>query len=93
MLAVLSNLHFSLLLLLYVGNFEMDLNDGEVRFKSANHLLGTQLSADMVKHTVALSARMVDQFFPGLMAVVYGGKDPMAAYEDCRNSDRVQDAQ
>jgi hypothetical protein len=78
---------------LYVGNFEMDLNDGEVRFKISNQLLDTLLSAEMVKHTVVLSAQMIDQFFPGLMAVVYGGKDPKDAHGDCTSDGRVQSAQ
>ncbi|CAB9531696.1 Pfam:DUF1790 [Seminavis robusta] len=78
---------------LSIGNFEMDLSDGEVRFKSSNHLLGSELSTEMVGHTVALCVKMIDQFFPGLMGVVYGGKDPKDAHDECMNGGRIAHAQ
>lgn len=68
---------------IFLGNFEMDLNDGEVRFKSSCQLNDSELTAEMVKRTVAVTVTMADRFFPGLMAVVYGGKDPKVAYDDC----------
>jgi hypothetical protein len=36
----------------------------------------------MVKHMTGISAAMMDRFIPGLMAVIYGGKDPKVAYDD-----------
>ncbi|CAB9518680.1 Pfam:DUF1790 [Seminavis robusta] len=78
---------------LSIGNFEMDMSDGEVRFKSSNHLLGAELSTEMVVHTVALCVRMIDQFFPGLMGVVYGDKDPKDAHDECMSGGRIAQAQ
>jgi hypothetical protein len=65
-----------------IGNFEMDLNDGEVRIKNTVDFQGSHLSVDMVKHMTGISAAMMDRFIPGLMAVIYGGKDPKVAYDD-----------
>ena len=65
-----------------IGNFEMDLNDGEVRFKNTVDFQGSHLSVDMVKHMIGLPAAIMDRFFPGLMAVVYGSQDPKAAYDN-----------
>ena len=78
---------------LVIGNFELDLSDGEVRFKCASHVPGSELSTEMVKYAVASAVSMMDRFFPGLMAVLYGGKDPKAAYDNCTkdtNEDQQQ---
>ena len=65
------------------GNFEMDLNDGEIRFKNSCQVNGSKLSTEMVKAMLGHSVGMYDRFFPGLMATIYGGKEPKEAYEDC----------
>jgi hypothetical protein len=65
-----------------IGNFEMDLNDGEVRFKNTVDFQGSKLSVEMVKQMNGIPAAMVDRFFPGLMSVVYGGKEPKVAYDE-----------
>ena len=71
---------------LSLGNFELDLRDGEVRFKNSCCLVESKLSKGMVSVAVGLSHQLMDQFFPGLMAVVYGGKLPKEAYEACMKS-------
>ena len=68
---------------LVIGDMEMDLEDGEIRFKISNHLTESKLSPAMVEQAVGLATHSMDKFFPGLMAVVYGGRDPKGAYDDC----------
>jgi hypothetical protein len=63
---------------LVVGNFEMDLSDGEVRFKTSLDFEGCELETRLVRNLVAANLRAFERYFPGLVAVVNGG-DPEAA--------------
>jgi len=64
------------------GNFEMDLDDGEVRFKIACFLPGSRLSPEMVAGMILIAATIVDKVYPGLMSIIYAGKPPKRAYDD-----------
>jgi hypothetical protein len=63
---------------LLVGNFEMDLSDGEVRFKTSLDFEGCKLQRRLVRNLVAVNLRALERYLPGLVAVVSGG-DPEAA--------------
>lgn len=64
---------------LRIGNFEMDFDDGEVRYKSSIDFEGATLSAELVRHAIYPAAQTMDRYLPGMMAVVYGGKSPAEA--------------
>ena len=75
---------------LYIGNFEMDFNDGEVRFKTSIDVEGNKSVAEEGKEpaelSFALMKRMVydnvgvmDKYLPGVMSVIYGGASPTEA--------------
>jgi hypothetical protein len=72
-----------------LGSFELDFEDGEVRFKISS--MGTNLSEDVVKYMTQLSMAMMDRFFPGLMAVVYGKVEPSQAYQTCASWEERKD--
>lgn len=57
---------------MYIGNFEMDLSDGEVRFKASVDFDEAQALAPVVKGVVFMSVLMMDRYFPGLLRVIYG---------------------
>jgi hypothetical protein len=64
---------------LLLGNFELDLGDGEVRFKVASDVEGTGFSYEQYQSTLYVSVAMMDRYFPGLQKVVQGSSDAAAA--------------
>jgi hypothetical protein len=67
---------------LRVGNFEMDMNDGEVRYKASLDMQGGTLDPKMVMSLFATSGNNFDVYYPGLMRVIYGGISPEVAIRD-----------
>ena len=64
-----------------IGNFEMDYNDGEVRYKTSIDVEGDELTSPLIKQLVYANVIIMDRYFPGLMAVVYGNADPSQEIE------------
>jgi hypothetical protein len=64
---------------LWIGNFEMDFSDGEVRFKTSVDVGGGELTTAMVKTLVHTNVLMMDRYLPGIMSVIYGGTAPAEA--------------
>ncbi|CAB9497916.1 Pfam:DUF1790 [Seminavis robusta] len=73
----------------FVGNFEMDLRDGQLRYRCSCKVVeghsdsSSVLGVGMVKDAMEISQQMLEKYFPGMMQVVYAGKDPEQAYQDC----------
>ncbi len=64
---------------LLLGNFEMDLGDGEVRFKCSVDLEGAPLSYALYQNLLYVSVGVADRYFPGFVRVLQGSADPLAA--------------
>lgn len=64
---------------LIIGNFEMDLDDGEVRFKTSIDVEDDRLSTALLRHLVDVNIEMMDKYLPGMQAVVEEGIDPHVA--------------
>jgi hypothetical protein len=64
-----------------IGNFEMDYEDGEVRFRTSIDFEGQELSYFLVSNHVYPNVWMMDRYLPGLFAVVYGDKSPTEILE------------
>lgn len=64
---------------LLLGNFELDLGDGELRFKNSADLEGAELSYTAYQNLLYLSVAMIDRYYPGLQRVITGSADPAAA--------------
>lgn len=62
-----------------IGNFEMDYADGEVRYKSSVDFEHATLSGELVRNAIYPAVRMMDDYLPGLLSVIYGGKTPEEA--------------
>lgn len=73
---------------LTIGNFELDMSDGEVRYKTSVTVKGGMLSEEMIKEMVQISIVMMDKFFEGIVKVAYVGLDPKVAYEESRSASR-----
>ncbi|PRQ04238.1 hypothetical protein ENSA5_09480 [Enhygromyxa salina] len=75
---------------LQVGNFELDLDDGEVRFKTSIDVEGTSLDHQLWRNLVDLNLMMMGVYYDGLMAVIGGDKtaaEAIAAIESRETSD------
>lgn len=59
-----------------IGNFEMDYDDGEVRYKTSVDVEGDHLSVTMARQLFALNVATMDLFLPGIEAVVRGDGSP-----------------
>ena len=64
---------------LLVGNFEMDYNDGEVRYKTSIDVEGDRLSVPLMKRLVYDNLAVMDRYLPGVLSVIYGGASPTEA--------------
>ncbi len=64
---------------LFLGNFELDFEDGEVRFKTGIDVEGDELTTALVRQVVYSNVIMMDRYLPGLLKVIYGGMSPSDA--------------
>lgn len=65
-----------------IGNFEMDMEDGEIRFKVSLDVEAGTLSNVMVRNILMAGFGTVDRYFPGLMSVIYGNTIPSVAIRE-----------
>ena len=62
-----------------IGNFELDYEDGEVRFKTSIDVEGADLLSTLIKPILYANVLMMDQYLPGMMGVIYADKTPADA--------------
>ena len=61
------------------GAFEMDHADGELGYRWCINFAGSELKEDDIGDVIFGCAGVMDEYLPGLMAVVYGDVEPEAA--------------
>ncbi|MBN1137975.1 MAG: YbjN domain-containing protein [Anaerolineae bacterium] len=64
---------------LFIGNFELDMDDGEIRYKTSIDVEGDRLSPALVRPLVYANVLMMDRYLPGIMSVLYGNAAPAEA--------------
>lgn len=64
---------------LRIGNFELDFNDGEVRYKSSLDFEGAALTPELIRNAIYPAVKTTDRYLPGLMGVLYGSKSAAEA--------------
>ncbi len=57
---------------LYFGNFEMDLEDGEIRYKTSQQIENEILDPNLFQKTVGINVSLMDRHLPGILAVIEG---------------------
>jgi len=67
------------------GNFEMDMNDGEVSFKISSFVPAeSELNYEYLDKVVCLGLCMLHKYADGLVPIMLGySYDPKAAYDSC----------
>jgi hypothetical protein len=61
------------------GCFEMDFDDGEVRYRTSVPLESAEVSPELVEHLVFSNLCTVDRFFGTIMKVLYADASPRTA--------------
>ena len=67
------------------GNFEMDYNDGEIRYKTCIDVDEGALTSTLIKPIVYVNCLMMDKYLPGIMAVLYANVAPADAVSKVEN--------
>ncbi len=67
---------------LVIGNFEMDYEDGEIRYKTSVDVGDEHVSSEIMKPLVYTNVAMMDRYLPGIMAVTHGNVSPADAIKD-----------
>lgn len=63
-----------------LGNFEIDMNDGEMNFKNSLDISDGVLTTKMVQTLIVFSLECLNRYLPGIREVI-GGTAPKAAIE------------
>jgi hypothetical protein len=74
----LTRINFRLL----VGAFELDWDDGEVRFRASVDLGGGPLTDELIGGVVYPSHQAMIDYLPNLLAVLHGEQDPHEAFRE-----------
>jgi len=64
-----------------IGNFELDLRDGEIRFKTSMDVEDAQVTEALLRPLVYANTHTMDRYMPGIVQVLYQGGDPAAVVE------------
>jgi len=72
---LLTRINFELAL----GCFEMNLADGEIRFRTSVAIPGADITPGLVEHLLRSNICIVDERYPQIMAVLYAGVTPEEA--------------
>jgi hypothetical protein len=64
-----------------IGNFELDFNDGEVRYKTSIDVENDDLSPALISNHVYANIWTMDRYLPGIMSVVYSDEEPADAIQ------------
>jgi hypothetical protein len=69
---------------LVLGNFELDLDRGELRFKTSIDVEGDRLTPALLTHVVHANVLSMDRYLPGLARVLREDADPAEVVAQAR---------
>lgn len=64
---------------LRLGKFELDLDDGELRFQIAQILIGESVGEEVIDRLISTTLNMLDMYLPAFLSVVYANELPKDA--------------
>jgi hypothetical protein len=70
-----------------IGNFEMDFDDGEIRYKTSIDIDGDELTQDIIKRLVYANVTMMDEYLPGIINVIEKDVSPVDAIGSIEQTD------
>ncbi len=60
-----------------IGNFELDYDDGEIRYKTSIDVEGGELTSKMIDNLLRANLTTIDRYFSGLMELIYGDREAL----------------
>lgn len=70
---------------LMIGNFELNFDDGEVRYKTSLDVEDTDINFNLIKNLVYANITLMNHYFGGVMKVIYSDKAPSELIEEIEN--------
>ena len=68
------------------GNFEVDMRDGEIRYKVFVDCDGGSIpTRDVIRGSIIIPAMMFERYSPGILDVIFKGSSAAEAIEQCEN--------
>lgn len=64
-----------------IGNFELDFEDGEVRYKTSIDVEGGELAPKMIDNLLRANLSTMNRYFPGLMKLIFANMSAKEAIE------------
>jgi hypothetical protein len=64
---------------LIIGNFEMDFDDGEMRYKTGIDVEGAEPNTELIRSLAYANVMTMDRYLPGALSVIYGDASPAEA--------------
>lgn len=64
---------------LILGCFELDMDDGEVRYRTSVQIEDSEMSQAMIKTMIYASIATMEGYYRGLMSIIYGSATVMQA--------------
>ena len=74
-----------------LGNFEIDMRDGEIRFKCSADFDNAKPDPDMLNRMIDCCLSMADRYMPGIGSVLYADMEPAAAIQQCEGDRRARE--
>ena len=76
-LGLLNQLNYTL----FLGHFDMDVEDGEIRYKTSILYKHITPNTDLIDQIIMTSIVAMDTYLPAIMGVMFGGLTPTQAIE------------
>lgn len=67
------------------GNFELDMDDGEIRYKCFVDCENRIPSKDIVENSIYCPPFMFERYAPGIIGIIFGGMSAKQAIDLCEN--------
>ncbi|MGE3779534.1 MAG: YbjN domain-containing protein, partial [Pirellulaceae bacterium] len=64
-----------------VGKFELDMNDGELRYHACTVIANQSLSDAAIGILIGASLHALERYMPAVLSCIYGNEDPAQAYQ------------
>jgi hypothetical protein len=66
---------------LQVGKFELDMNDGELRFQAGHIMTDGVVGEDVIDRLIGTTIAMLERYLPAVLSVIYGNELPKDAIQ------------
>ncbi|WP_020473161.1 YbjN domain-containing protein [Zavarzinella formosa] len=65
-----------------IGNFELDYDDGEIRYKTSIDAEGGEMTHTMIDNLLRANLSTINRYFPGIMSVIYSDREVLDLIRD-----------